>query len=166
MSVTYSVTMGRHKLSPDDVSRNALAQRRSRERRKARASAEVGTDLAGIMSDELADDPGSDSLTPAGLVGDYSNSPSSESPASHSLEGEQALWVRRRREITELELAKRRGELVPIADVRTQSAAMGRRIRIALDKIPQHLPAHLSPETRAECERAIAVAVSAAMEAV
>jgi phage terminase Nu1 subunit (DNA packaging protein) len=114
------------------------------------------------MSDEMADDPGSDSLGPAGMVGDYS----SGSSGSQSLEEEQALWVRRRREITELELAKRRGELVPIADVRTQSAAMGRRIRIALDKIHQHLPAHLSPESRSECERAIAVAVSAAMATV
>ena len=154
--------MGRHKSSPDDISRNALAQRRSRERRKARSSAEVGADLAGIMSDELADDPSSDSLTPAGLVSDYSG----ESSGSQSLEDEQALWVRRRREITELELAKRRGELVPIADVRTQSAAMGRRIRIALDKIPQHLPAHLSPEARVECEKAIAVAVSSVMATV
>ena len=114
------------------------------------------------MSDELADDPSSDSLTPAGLVSDYSG----ESSGSQSLEDEQALWVRRRREITELELAKRRGELVPIADVRTQSAAMGRRIRIALDKIPQHLPAHLSPEARVECEKAIAVAVSSVMATV
>jgi hypothetical protein len=110
------------------------------------------------MADEMSDDPSSDVISPSGV-----GSGSSDSDRSLALEEEQALWVKRRREITELELAKRRGELVPIAEVRAQSAAMGRRIRLALDKIPQHLPGHLSPETRAECEKAIAVAVSSAM---
>lgn len=159
--MTYSVTMGRNKLSPDDITPNALRQRRSRERRKAMASVEVGSDLSAIMADEMADDPGSEVITPSGMMADRASL-----GTSLALEVEQALWVKRRREITELELSKRRGELVHIADVRAQSAAMGRRIRIALDKIPQHLPAHLSPESRAECERAIAMAVSAAMATV
>lgn len=111
--------------------------------------------MSGTASDLMADAPQSDALAPAGLI-------SSATPVGDLME-EQALWVRRRREITELELAKRRGELIPVMDARAASAAMGRRIRAALDRIPGMLPAHLSPESRVECERAIAQAVAAAV---
>jgi len=90
--------------------------------------------------------------------------PQDDEPAG-TLEEEQAVWVKRRREITELELAKRRGDLISSADARQGVANLGRRIRLALDRAPQLLPAHLPPDVRATCETALRQAIAGALAA-
>jgi len=140
-------------------SANALAKRRSRERQRLRAQGMADNDLSGAAADMMADSPSAETLAPAGLM-------AGSGAAVGDLMEEQALWVRRRREITELELAKRRGELIPVQDARAQTQALGRRVRAALDRMPSYLPAHLSPDARTECERAMATAITAALAAV
>jgi phage terminase Nu1 subunit (DNA packaging protein) len=146
--------MGRKK--SDDPSPAALAKRRSREKQARRAQRLADNDQSGEAADLLADSPAADTLTPPGII-------SPDTGPAGDLMAEQALWVKRRREITELELARRRGDLIPVVDARAQTQALGRRVRAALDRMPSHLPAHLSPEYRAECEQAMAAAVSAAL---
>lgn len=117
--------------------------------------------MSGIDADQRADGPGAYDLLPAGII---PTSATEEPDAGDcNLEAEQALWVRRRREITELELARRRGALVLLVDAKAERTAAGRRIRAALDRIPQHLPAHLSPDLRTTCETAIRTAVTTAL---
>lgn len=148
--------MGRNPV--DAPSPNTLAQRKSRERRRRQQLGLAADDLSGIDADSHSSDLTSSDLVPAGLV-----DPPTGGAYADSLEAEQALWVRRRREITELELSKRRGDLISLTEAKAQRAAAGRRIRAALDRIPQFLPGHLPPEQRAACETAIKSAVSTAL---
>jgi len=144
-----------------EPSANTLQQRKSRERKRRQQLGLSSDDLSGIDADQRSDAPGAYDLLPAGII--PAASPQSEDGTDCNLEAEQALWVRRRREITELELARRRGDLIPLIQAKAERAAAGRRIRAALDRIPQHLPAHLSPDLRTTCETAIRAAVTTAL---
>ena len=151
--------MGR--LPVAEPSANTLHQRKSRERKRSQQLGLSTDDLSGIDSDQRSDAPGAYDLLPAGIVSSPSLQPGEVS--DYNLEEEQALWVRRRREITELELARRRGSLISLVEAKAERTAAGRRIRAALDRIPQHLPAHLSPDLRTTCETAIRTAVTTAL---
>lgn len=167
-NVTNIGHMGRSRI--DTPSQNTIAQRLSRERKKQQRRQIYGQDPSGIELDDLTEDAVSGDITPPGLI---PSEPRSEpSPATDrvwrdsgasSLEEEQALWVKRRREITELELAKRRGDLISATEAKQQSANRGRRFRSVLDHIPNSLPGHLSPDHRSICEAAIKQAVSTAL---
>jgi len=133
---------------------NAARQARWRERkRRALAPESVHLDR-----DDDASDPGSSQLLPSGIE------PSAdESDADLDLMKEQALWVKRRRTLTEIEIQRRRGELIPVEEARLKVAALSRRIRAALDRMPSHLPADISPDARAAATKAMAHAVKIAM---
>lgn len=151
----------------DNPSPNALAQRLSRQRKKQQQRQIYGQDHTGLVADSMADESVSGDICPPGLIdlGNKAESPIGVRPSGPvaSLEEEQALWVRRRREITELELAKRRGEVKNALEVEQQGARLGRRFRSVLDRIPANLPGHLSPDHRTICETAIKQAVALAL---
>ena len=65
--------------------------------------------------------------------------------------------------ITELELARRRGELISKDDAKSDVSTLCRRIRAALDRAPSLLPGELSPEHQAACKSAMASAIKQAL---
>lgn len=158
--------MGRDK--SDKPTPEALRQRRYRDRKSLRAMGMFPGDMSGTQADDATNDPASDAIAPPGLIHARRAYDGPEMPTdpggTASLEEEQALWVRRRRQITELQLEKQRGDLIPILEARQQMAGLGRRIRSSLDRIKNSLPPHLSSEMRPICERAIAEAVAVALE--
>ena len=156
--------MGRSR--SENPSPNALAQRLSRQRKKQQQRQIYGQDVTGVDADERTDYAASSDIIPPGLIPASSPAFDRQSFATaevSSLEEEQALWVRRRREITELELAKRRGDLISAIEAKQQSSNRGRRFRSVLDRIPANLPSHLSPDQRSVCEAAIKQAVALAL---
>jgi hypothetical protein len=140
-----------------EAQRTAARDRKRLQRKREKER--LYRDAAATGDDDPADE-GSSQIAPAGLV-----EPPASQPVS-DLMTEQALWVQKRRMITELELARRRGELVSIEDAARQSAALARRIRAALDRAPSLLPAELSPENHAACKSAMAAAIKAALAGV
>ena len=76
---------------------------------------------------------------------------------------QQAELILVRRRIAEIDLAVRRGELIPLDDAKRQSAALARRIRAALERAPSLLPGDLSPEHQASCKSAMAAAIHQAL---
>ena len=79
------------------------------------------------------------------------------------IEREQTLWIKSRREISELKRRKLEGELMEVSDAKRQVATLARRIKIALDRAPSHLAADLSPEIRAAASAAMAAAIRQAL---
>lgn len=149
----------------ENPSPNAIAQRLSRQRKSQQQRQIYGQDVTGIDADERTDYVVSNDIVPPGLIlsSDGERNEVGGSADVSSLEAEQALWVKRRREITELELSKRRGDLISATEAKQQSANRGRRFRSVLDRIPANLPAHLSPDHRSVCESAIKQAVALAL---
>ena len=155
---------------PDTPARQAARERQARYRQRKDA-AQVAQIEAG--ADDDPSDPSSSQLTPAGLL-PYAVTSSTYTPGQLAvpandadqvgdLMDEQAKWVAVRRRISELELQRRRGELILIEDATRDAQALARRIRAALDRAAAHLPGDLAPEIRDQCAKALGVAVSQAM---
>jgi hypothetical protein len=62
-----------------------------------------------------------------------------------------------------VDLARKRGELMPVEDARRKMAAMAAAVRRALDLAPALLPSSLSPHEREVCAAAMATATASAM---
>ena len=148
----------RHMTETDAVEYRRM---RARERKRAQRDRER---RAQVMAE---DDP---SATDADALNDHLSPPGlfAEAEGAQQFSGdlvrEQALWVFERRKLTALELARRRGELIQLDEARTQSQNLARRIRAALDRAPQLLPADLPPDVRAACSTALATAIKNALK--
>ena len=79
------------------------------------------------------------------------------------IEREQTLWIKSRREISELKRRKLEGELMEVSDAKRQVATLARRIKIALDRSATFLPADIDPTTRAIAAAAMKAAIATAL---
>jgi hypothetical protein len=141
-------------LSPE--AREAARLRKRAQRDRDRRSIAPPLDL-----DDAPEDAGSSQLSPAGITQPTDSGPG---PVS-DLMTEQAIWVHRRRQLTEIEIRRRKGELIEIDEAKQQSAALARRVRSALARAPSLLPADLSPEVRAASVTAMDGAIRLALAA-
>lgn len=150
----------------DTPERRAARERQARYRQRKDA-AQVEQIASG--RDDDAADPSSAQLVPAGIIqfpsaAKDSGKPESDSPETVAdLMTEQAIWVQRRRVLTELEIKRRKGELIEREEADRQAASLGRRVRAALDRAPSHLPADLIPADRERCAKALSIAIEQAM---
>lgn len=129
----------------------------ARERKRLQRARERQGQIRETAADDDPADPSSEQLLPAGIVQGGGSGP------TLGLMEEQAIWVRKRRELTELELARRRGEVVSREESARQAAALCRRIRAALDRAPSLLPGDLSVENQTACRKAMAAAIAQAL---
>ena len=141
-------------LTPE--ARLAAKLRKRAQRARERRSLAPIADL-----DDSPDDAGSSQLSPAGITQPDACAP--HVGAVQDLMTEQAIWVHRRRQLTEIEIRRRNGELIEIDEAKQQSAALASRIRAALGRAPLLLPADLSPEIRSAAAVAVDGAIKSAL---
>lgn len=138
-----------------EAQRAAARGRKRLQRQREREQVIRSTALA---PDDDPADAASDQVLPSGVT-----QPEDDTENTMDLMREQAIWVRRRRQITEIELRRREGEVILREEAERQAATLGRRVRAALERAPSLLPGDISPENRSACATAMSSAIRQAL---
>ncbi len=100
---------------------------------------------------------------PRPVAGPMQPEPDPATLAAAALADERRRLTRTRRKRAELDLAARRGDLMPVAEARVQICALASAVRRQLDLAPAYLPADLTPEAREAATLAMRGAIRRAL---